>query len=165
MGLKQNRGPYRTADIKTTPFESAEEAWFWFILAQQARAEGARIAAGSSHIVRPCEPLDILNILSRLHRNRRLIRDHLLVLRHYGRRQSPPDPKYIREMRAHTIWTEALERLEAAFVSRGIVVRPHWAKEAGSNDDDFGGTGNAAFSSLVALGAQDNFFLEGMAAE
>lgn len=30
-----------------TAFENVEEAWFWFIQAQQARNDGARIVAGS----------------------------------------------------------------------------------------------------------------------
>ncbi len=96
-------------DTKTAPFEDAQTAWFWFIMAQQARNEGARIAAGQGAFNRPCEPIDILKIVDRLYRNRRLIRDHLLVLRHYGRRQLAPDPYRVKEQRAHTIWCEAME--------------------------------------------------------
>lgn len=108
----------------TVPFESAEEAWFWFIQAQQARNDGARFTAGLGLYPRPCEPADILKVLDRLHRNRRLLMEHLLVLRHYGRRKMPPDPQRPKEMRAHTIWKEALERLEPALESKGIVVKP-----------------------------------------
>jgi len=86
------------------PFNSVEEAWFWFIQAQQARNEGARIQAGLSLTERPCEPADILKILDRLYRQRMLMRDHLLVLRHYGRRQMTPDPYRVKEARAATIW-------------------------------------------------------------
>ena len=38
------------------PFHDTEEAWFWFVLAQQARVEGARYTAGLSLTPRPCEP-------------------------------------------------------------------------------------------------------------
>ncbi len=106
---------------KTVPFESAEEAWFWFIQAQAARNEGARFVSGLGKIPRPCEPLDILNVLDRLYRQRRLLRDHLLVLRHYGRRLMPPDSKRVKEARASDIWREALERLEPPLASKGIV--------------------------------------------
>lgn len=55
---------------ETTPFESVEEAWFWFITAQQAKNDGARFVAGGGLVTRPCEPVDILKILDSLHRKR-----------------------------------------------------------------------------------------------
>lgn len=116
------------------PFESAEEAWFWFINAQQARHDGARVMAGQGTMVRPCEPVDILRVLDRLYRQRRLLRDHLMVLRYYGRRRMPPDSRRVREMRAHKIWSEALERLESALIGKGIV-SPQ--KKFSLNDDFF----------------------------
>ncbi len=106
------------------PFESAEEAWLWFIQAQEARNAGARFVKGMATVVRPCEPLDILKILDRLYRQRFLLRDHLLVLRHYGRRLMPPDKNRVKEMRAHKIWTEALERIEPVLIRKGIVAPP-----------------------------------------
>ena len=105
-----------------TAFDSASEVWFWFVQAQQARNEGARFKAGLSAVTRPCEPIDILKILDRLYRNRFLTRDHLLVLRHYGRRQMPPDSRRVKEARAHHLWHEALERMETSFIRKGIVV-------------------------------------------
>ncbi|KPF80967.1 hypothetical protein IP70_24695 [alpha proteobacterium AAP38] len=105
----------------TTPFDSAEEAWFWFIMANEARQAGARIRAGQGLVTRPCEPLDILRTLDRLHRKRRLLRDHLLVLAHYGRRQFAPDPDCRREMRDHTLWCEAFAVLAPALHEKGIV--------------------------------------------
>ncbi len=104
-----------------TPFDNTEEAWFWFILAQEARNDGARRKAGLSSVVRPCEPVDILQCLNGLYRNRRLTMDHLLVLRHYGKRQMAPDPHRVKEIRAFDLWKEALERLEPILVRKGIV--------------------------------------------
>lgn len=121
MSSDRKYPPKTQVDTSTVPFESAVEAWFWFILAQQARNEGARYTAGMSLTPRPCEPSDILKVLDRLYRNRRLLRDHLLVLRHYGRRQMAPDPRRIKEVQAHTLWKEALERIEPALVRKGIV--------------------------------------------
>jgi hypothetical protein len=116
-----DRTPRPVSDRPATPFDTALEAWFWFIQAQDARNDGARFASGLGLVARPCEPSDILKILNTLYRARRLTRDHLLVLRHYGRRQMPPDPRRARELRAHILWKEALERLEPIWVRKGIV--------------------------------------------
>lgn len=121
--LKKHIEKEQTA-VGIVPFQSAEEAWFWFVAAQEARCDGARIAAGQGLYPRPCEPVDILRIIDRMYRQRRLLRDHLLVLRHYGCRRLAPDRRRMREMRAYTIWTEALNRMESVLESKGIVVRP-----------------------------------------
>lgn len=117
------------------PFENTEEAWFWFIAAQEARNDGARFAAGLGLLPRPCEPLDILKVVDNLYRHRRLLRDHLLVLRHYGRRRLAPDEHRVKEQRAHTLWHEAMERIGVVLENKGIV-RPvinqlfNWQQEA-----------------------------------
>jgi hypothetical protein len=126
---KDRYTPKNQPDIKTVPFETAEEAWLWFIQAQEARNEGARFTAGMSLIPRPCEPADILKCVERLYRNRRLVMDHLLVLRHYGKRQMPPDARRIKEARAYTLWHEALERLESVFEKKGIVASKFFSVE------------------------------------
>lgn len=113
--------PKPLPEIKTEPFERAEEAWFWFILAQAAQTEGARAIAGLGMIPRPCEPADILIVLNTLYRHRRLLMDHLMVLRYYGRRQSPPDPRHIKEVQAFHLWKEAMNRIEPILVRKGIV--------------------------------------------
>lgn len=111
------------------PFHDAEAAWFWFIEAWTARQEGARVVAGAGAVIRPCEPIDIFAVLERLHRNRRLLRDHLLVLRHYGRRLSPPDARRPKEMRAYKLWREALDVLTPVFERKGIITPHHWTQE------------------------------------
>lgn len=121
MHIKEIHTPKRTPEAQTTPFDNAEEAWLWFILAQEARNDGARSAAGLGLYARPCEPTDILKCVDRLYRHRRLVMDHLLVLRHYGKRQLPPDPRRIKETRGFALWKEALERLEPILVRKGIV--------------------------------------------
>ncbi|HYD97764.1 MAG TPA: hypothetical protein VEH84_00150 [Alphaproteobacteria bacterium] len=103
------------------PFASAEEAWFWFMQAQEARLAGARAAAGLGAVARPCEPLDLLRAVDRLYRQRRLQRDHLEVLAHYGRRRMAPDPFRRRELRACTLWREALTALDPVLRLKGIV--------------------------------------------
>ncbi len=105
----------------TVPFDSAEEAWFWFMQANEARQAGARIRAGEGLVKRPCEPLDILRSVDRLYRQRRLLRDHLLVLAHYGRRQMAPEAGRPREMRDNGLWREAFLALAPALTAKGIV--------------------------------------------
>ena len=116
-----DRTPRPQADIPAVPFSSVEEAWFWFIQAQAARNDGARFSMGQGLVPRPCEPLDILKALDRLYRTRRLLIDHLMVLRHYGRRLMPPDKRRAKEARAAAIWAEALARIEPVLVRKGIV--------------------------------------------
>jgi hypothetical protein len=111
----------RQPEIRTMPFANAEEAWFWFIQAQTARNDGAKFEMGAGLIQRPCEPVDIFKIVDRLHRQRRLMMDHLLVLRHYGRRLMPPDAERVREMRAAGLWREALGRIGAVMERKGII--------------------------------------------
>lgn len=130
MATKDRYSPKPQAEIETIPFTSAEEAWFWFIQAQQARIDGARFLAGAGLYPRPCEPLDILKVLDRLYRKRELLWDHVLVLRHYGRRMMPPDPHRIKEMRAHKLWAEALGMIEMVLVSKGIVNLQHYMEAA-----------------------------------
>lgn len=110
-----------TLDTNIVLFDSVEEAWFWFMLAQQARNEGARYTSGLSLTPRPCEPSDILKILHNLYRNRLLLWDHMLVLKHYGVRQIAPDAKRVKEMRAHKLWGEAMNRLEPVLIRKGIL--------------------------------------------
>ncbi len=121
MSDKSKYIPKSCVNQESVPFENALEAWFWFITAQQARVDGARFVSGLSATPRPCEPGDILNILNRLYRSRRLSMDHLLVLRHYGRRQMAPDPNRSKEVRAHKLWEEAFERLEPMLIQKKIV--------------------------------------------
>ena len=116
--LRRGMEPY-AAD--GTPFDSGEEAWFWSVQAQDAKAAGARVVAGRGLVQRPCEPADILRVVDRLFRSRQLVRDHLHVLVHYGRRLSAPDPERYREQRAHALWREAFDRVDPVLRDKGIV--------------------------------------------
>jgi hypothetical protein len=108
-------------DIKTTPFISAEEAWFWFMQANLARNDGARTSANAGRIIRPCVPDDILKILSRLHRNRQLDMNHFRVLRHYGVRMMAPDQSRSTEHLAWRLWNDALQILGDVLIAKNIV--------------------------------------------
>lgn len=103
------------------PFPNADEAWFWAVQAQIAKAEGARVVAGLGLVSRPCEPGDIIRTVDRLYRRRLLSRDHLHVLVHYGRRLEAPQPERWREQRAASLWGEAFAVITPALVDKGIV--------------------------------------------
>lgn len=107
--------------IGAVPFSSSDEAVLWFARAQEARRDGARFCAGKGEVERPCEPLDILSVIDRLWRSRRLLRDHLMVLAHYARRQLPPVTDRRLEMRAHTLWREAMAVIDPVLRAKGIV--------------------------------------------
>ncbi|MBL8641137.1 MAG: hypothetical protein JNL76_03375 [Alphaproteobacteria bacterium] len=132
--FKTITGSPKASSDDTVPFKSAEEAWFWFIQAQTARNEGARITAGAGLYPRPCEPVDIIKALERLYRARTVTMDHVMVLRHYGQRLLSPDPRRQKEIRAYGLWKEALSKLEDALVIKRIVIRPHWIKLVSNND-------------------------------
>lgn len=112
--------PRPQCGVPGVPFSSPEEVWFWFVQAYEARAAGARVIAGDG-IPRPCEPLDIMRIIDRLYRQRQLLRDHLCVLVHYGRRLLPPSPYHHREMRANSLWHEAFKRITPVLREKGII--------------------------------------------
>lgn len=107
------------------PFVNAQEAWFWYVQAERARIEGARVTKGMSFYPRPCEPSDIFLVIDRLYRNRRLCRDHLKVLRHYGVRLMAPDPRRVKEARAFDLWREAMDWIEDVLIAKGIVRDPY----------------------------------------
>lgn len=115
--------PMPQPDI-AVPFHTAEEAWFWFIQANQARLDGARYKSGEGSVARPCEPIDILRILDRLYRTRRLMMDHLRVLRYYGIRQMAPEKWRRSEMRAATLWAEGMRALEPVLIAKKIMREP-----------------------------------------
>lgn len=117
---------------ETVPFNSAQEAWFWFIDAQAALQDGAQIRAGSTLNPRPCEASDILALLNRLYRNRQLKWGHIKILHHYGVRKMPPDPHRPKESRAAIIWEDALAILEDKLIAKGIVMPPPISSPASS---------------------------------
>lgn len=149
MGRKDKKIEKAPEGTNHKPFECAEEAWFWFINAQQAKIDGARFSSGMGQASRPCEPLDILQIIDRLYRNRRLMRDHLLVLRHYGRRQMPPDSRRIKEARSAHLWREALARIEPALQNKGIVNTHTGAGASMKNNDDHHRNAQMCFSDVI----------------
>jgi hypothetical protein len=127
---RMRRGP-APLQARPVPFETIEDVWFWFMAARTALADGAGYGRGfGGGVPRPCEPADILRLLDRLHRCRRLERDHLLVLRHYGRRGFPPDPYAPREKHAARLWDEAMDALAPPLRAKGVLAAAAAAQPA-----------------------------------
>ncbi len=112
------------------PFHTTEEAWFWFIAARTAQIDGAKRTSRPGAVSRPCEPVDILNIITRLHRSRLLKIEHFRVLKYYGERHMRPDPDRPGERASSELWDQAIDRLNDIFIRRGIVTPPPaWWRE------------------------------------
>lgn len=107
------------------PFACTEDMWSWFIDANEARLEGARFRASQGNVRRPCEPVDILRILDRLYRTRRLSIEHLRVLKFYGIRRMRPEFWRSREARAATLWDQAMRIMEEPMIAKGIIRDRH----------------------------------------
>lgn len=114
------------------PFQTAEEAWFWYIQIVKEREDGALMGPKPhrrSGVPRPCEPADIYQVLDRLYRSRRLRLEHLRTLSQYGRRYRVPEFSLPKEQKASTLWREAMAELDAALTRRGVIVNPIPTKE------------------------------------
>ena len=116
--------PHRASAPRQQPFHSAEEAWFWTMAALIARRDGARIVSGAGLVSRPCEPDDVVKVLDRLYRQRRIDLQHARILRLWGERQMAPDPSQPREAGDARLWREAMARLDWPLRVKGILDGP-----------------------------------------
>lgn len=122
MHATQHKRPFPTNDVRpVVRFSSAEEAWFWFMRTEKARAEKAKAAQSAAVYDRPCLPDDVYAIVSRLHRARELSELHLEVMGEYGFLDRPPFPDVDEEAVDWVIWLDAFDILEPRLLARGIV--------------------------------------------
>jgi hypothetical protein len=106
-----------------TPFESAEEAWFWFVRCQRMRREGGTFRrVSTASLQRPCDPDDIYRVVIRMMNEGILQREHLTILGTFGLLERPPDPRQDDEERAARVWQEAIESLAHTLRAKGIIV-------------------------------------------
>jgi hypothetical protein len=108
------------AQVPINAFESAEEAWFWFVRCQQVRREGAQLAGGGM-FSRPCDPDDIYRAIMSLRRREVIGSAHLTVLAKFGLIGRPPDPRCADQAQAARLWSEALDRLCTVLRDKGII--------------------------------------------
>ena len=103
-----------------TPFENAEEAWFWCCLCEQLQ-KGSRHRA-DSNVVRPCEKSDIVIAVKRLLQTGVLRPSHIKILSKYGLSQVPPHPHFGDSLKICSLWKEALDFLDVLLKKKGIVM-------------------------------------------
>ncbi len=114
--------PRPVSMIDGTPFDTVEDAWMWSVQATVARYDGAKIIAGQGDTPRPCEPVDVMSVVSRMNRERRLSNRHVSVLVRYGRRLTAPDSGRQREFQDARLWDEALDTMVVPLRERGIII-------------------------------------------
>ena len=130
---EQRLFPKPLSERDITPFASARQAWFWFVRCQTARIEGARVVADAGEVVRPCDPDDVYNAVMRLKQSGVLGYAHLQVLEYFGLVEREPDARDPREKGKDMLWQQAMDALENALITRGIVKRGR--DEAFHHDD------------------------------
>ena len=99
-------------------FYSAQSLWLAFMGLHRHDEQGKPV---TTNVPLQTVYKDILSILNRLYRARRLLMDHLRVLHFYGRKGRAPRSWVHKEMRAHTLWKEALAKIEPILIRKGIV--------------------------------------------
>jgi hypothetical protein len=107
--------------VPTELFDNSQDAWFWFMQANEAKRVGAKCSPGLGAVSRPCEPEDIMNIVNKLYRQRSLLIDHVRILAHYGKKLCAPNDDRYREKKAVTLWREAMAKIEPVFIKKGII--------------------------------------------
>lgn len=105
------------------PFQTSEEAWFWYVRSERSRREGGQPTRSFSMETRPCDPDDVYKSVMDLRRKNTLQDHHLRVLGKFGWRDSPPDPRLGAEEYSFILWDEALDRMDTVLMDKGIVVR------------------------------------------
>jgi hypothetical protein len=101
-------------------FADAATAWTWCMQVLAARRDGAG-AAFAARGIRPCEADDVVAVVDRLYRQRRITLAHARTLRIYGERQSAPNPRVQSEREDAALWRQALAQMEPLLRRKGII--------------------------------------------
>ncbi len=117
---RQRYVPHPQPVADQQPFDTAEEAWFWFMRAQAARRDGRRFDGGGG-MVRPCEADDVYLVARNLVRVGVLKVLHLRTLLDFGARDRAPDGRLRAEQAAARLWDEALDRMSTILRRKGIL--------------------------------------------
>ena len=113
--------PTATDEPPTKRFNSAEEAWFWLMRAEKARAEVTHSAAGATTEPRPCEPGDIFRWVDQLYQAGALYPLHVEVLGEYGYLDRMPYPDHDEEVIDWVIWTDAFDTIEPVLRAKDVI--------------------------------------------
>lgn len=101
----------------TVAFADAEAAWFWCLETSEAVHSGARLRAGMGAVTRPCEPVDIQNVVLRLARQQLLNNAHLRALCTYGPQHMRPEE----DTHDSYLWEQAMNRMTPILQRKGII--------------------------------------------
>jgi len=124
MNTRRKKNPAFVQSAASKPvekFATAEEAWFWFVRTEKARAERAKAERTDTLSERPCLPDDIYTIVSRLHRRGVLLDLHLEIMGEYGFLDRYPRLDDDEEAVDWVIWVDAFDTLEPHLTAKGIV--------------------------------------------
>jgi len=108
----------------TIKFSTAEEAWFWFMRSEKARAERAKCEKWDNISEKPCLPDDVYRCVAQLYRQDILFYLHLEVMGEYGYLDRYPDTEDDLEAVDWIIWVDAFDTLEPYLIAKGIVECP-----------------------------------------
>lgn len=111
--------PIAKKDIE--PFQSGEDAWFWFVRCQRLRDDRVQPISSMGTLARPCDPDDIYRAVKRLYKQHLLSAAHLRILSQYGLAERAPDKRCSEEIAAARLWEEAIALLEQLLKAKGIV--------------------------------------------
>lgn len=125
MKLQSRPFTLRHTTIKPlSKFATAEEAWFWFMRTEKARAEQAKGERWDTLSERPCDPDDIITCVTRLYRTRHLYPLHLEVLGEYGYLDRGPYKDDDIEVVDWIIWVDAFDVLAPYLLEKEIIECP-----------------------------------------
>lgn len=102
--------------MNTTPFASADEAWFWTVRACQRLGVADRLPLV---VARPCGPDDVIRALDLLYREGSINPSHARALRRWGEKQVAPTASG--QAAEATLWNEAMQLLDGVLRPKGIV--------------------------------------------
>lgn len=118
---RQRYRPKTYSNQPATAFDTAEEAWFWFVRCQVVRRDGAKLDGDLESTPRPCDPDDVYCAAARLLRCGIIRSAHVRVLAHYGQLQRSPDARCPEQVKAAQYWSEAMDHLSTPLRVKGIV--------------------------------------------
>ena len=103
----------RRAAPAASPLPSVDETWMWTMASLRAR-EGMFARPEP----RACRPKRIIACVERLHRTRKLTREHLHTMQHYGNRGHAPAGRFGLRL---ALWREGMQQLDRALRLEGII--------------------------------------------
>lgn len=100
-------------------FQSAEQLWFWFLYSRAVQNGFSHIRSNPAR--RPCEPIDIETLITKLYLSGQLNDEQLSVMKEFGDRRRAPHQHIWKENRPAAQWRSAMEIIENAAKERNWI--------------------------------------------